>query len=161
MSDPFATDPFGDDADEAQTVAVPAPAGDAASAVWDGSVSLTFKGSGAHASSWYVVRAPSIERAAEILEDRDAVKRLVEAVTAVDKFIKAQDPTASSGGGGSQARPGGYGKPTGASQHPKGKTSECEHGPKTYASGQKKNGSGLWHAFDCPAKVCDREWTTA
>ncbi|WP_367137985.1 hypothetical protein [Saccharothrix sp. HUAS TT1] len=160
-SDPFENDPFSDgDADEAQTAIAPGPAADAVPA-WDGSATYTFKGKGGFDSSWLVVRAPSLGRLAELLEDRDEVKRLVDAATAVDAYLKSKDPGSGQGqarqGGGS----GGGGKPAGASRHPKGKTSQCEHGERVYKSGQKKNGSGLWHAFDCPQNVCDREWTTA
>lgn len=163
----MAMNPFDDD--DYGVEEAPEAAAEVSAEAWDGSVSATFKGSGEYSSSWYVVKAPSFERLAEMLEDEASVKRALKAAYEVDKIVKQADRSLSNSGSQSQQKSGGYqkkqggkpGEPEGATKAPNGRTERCDHGDMIYRSGMGKSGKP-WKAFFCPEKdrnaQCEPVW---
>lgn len=134
-------------------------------------LSVTLKGGAGFDAPWVVLYPDTLDEAKELLgeENREALKEILEgAQKAASYFIGAapakapQNAAGGSNGGGRGGYSGGRGNaPQGAKEHPKGKTAFCEHGARQYKTGTVKSGKNagnVWHAFDCPNGVCDREW---
>lgn len=163
-------DPFADEADEAQN----APAATNTNAgPWeekpvtnaptvvpsaDGKLVVTLKGGTGFDAPWIVIHAADAADALTQLEDKELGK-LIERTKVVAGFFAGGNcgsaPAAprQSGGGGQAQR----GRPATAGSSPDGEKRFCEHGERVFKSGVSKAGK-TWQAYDCPNRVCDREW---
>src|SRR5690606_6077251 len=163
----MAKNPFDDD--DYGVEEAPEAAAEVSIEARDGSVSATFKGTGEYTSSWYVVKTPSFERLAEMLEYEASVKRSQKHAH-VDARIDKQAghphsnavPEPQTKSSGNQKKQGGKpGEPEGATKAPNGRTETCDHGEMIYRSGMGKSGKP-WKAFFCPEKdrnaQCDPVW---
>lgn len=160
--DPFAVDP--DPADE--DTSRPAEAGPAEKKVVGGDdfhpYKFTFKAGSGYEAEWFTAAYKTLDNAYEDLtgETSRLFADVLKAGNKVAAFFRSGGPGVQSRGssGGSS-----NGKPAGATEPPawaRKQISDCEHG-RAYKTSLKKDKSGYWHAADCSAGVCDRQWLNA
>lgn len=145
MSDQF--DPWAPETTPSEPTPAEAPAPQAAAiaqSTGTGEVVLTFKEGAGFDASWIVIHAESVHDANSILEDHDALKKLMTTTKNVAAHFRGGGVSAGGqrGGGG-----GGNNKPAGATQAPPG----CPPAPD--ASYEYKAGVGAkgpWHAWMPP-----------
>jgi hypothetical protein len=123
-------------------------------------VRVTLKAGPEQGAPWITIDGADVSDAADQLGDTDGVKRLVELTVSAARFLHRsygsnQQRGLSNGSGSGQRQPG---KPAGASEAPNGEKRYCEHGQRVYKSGFSEKTGKNWAAFDCPERVCDREW---
>ncbi|TCO56882.1 hypothetical protein [Actinocrispum wychmicini] len=133
----------------------------AVTAAGEHKVRVTLKAGAGYDAPWITIDGTDVHDAADQLGDTDGVKQLVELTVSAAKFLHrsygpAQQRSSAGSSSGSGQRQAG--KPAGANEAPNGEKRYCEHGQRLYKSGFSEKTGKNWGAFDCPEKVCDREW---
>lgn len=121
-------------------------------------LSVTIKQHKGYEAGWIVLKGDTPADVLRTMQDPDFEKLMTWTKRASERFQEGSNPAGGGGntsGGASGSQNRSQGRPSQASEHPKGRKEFCEHGEMEFKSGLGKNGK-MWGAFDCKvdAKGC-------
>jgi hypothetical protein len=121
-------------------------------------LSVTIKQHKGYEAGWIVLKGDTPADVLRTMQDPDFKTLMDWTKKASQTFQEGSNPAGGGGntsGGASGSQNRSQGRPSQASEHPKGRKEFCEHGEMEFKSGLGKNGK-MWGAFDCKvdAKGC-------
>jgi hypothetical protein len=154
-TDPFAQapDPVEEAPTDTQTTTGPADKPAASEPVDFHPYKVTLKAGSGYEAEWVTASYRTLEELeADFAGPRAGIfARVLPEVNKVASFFRRGGPVKGSNSGGGST---GNGKPAGATQAPAwmGSPTACPHGTRVYTSKMRKDNSGYWHAWTCPAE---------
>lgn len=121
-------------------------------------LSVTIKQHKGYEAGWIVLKGDTPADVLRTMQDPDFKTLMDWTKKASETFQEGSNPApqgGNTGGGSSGSQNRSQGRPSQASEHPKGRKEFCEHGEMEFKTGMGKNNK-MWGAFDCKvdAKGC-------